>query len=89
MDETVAGERLTRLQNFQKELTREKNLQRVGSTEHVLVEDTSKYDPDFVTGRTTHNRIVNFKGKKDLIGKLVSVKIKEGLANSLRGDATF
>lgn len=89
VDENVAGERLTRLQNFQKELTREKNLQRVGRTEHVLVEDTSKYDPEFVTGRTTHNRIVNFKGKKDLIGKLVSVKIKEGLANSLRGDAAF
>ncbi len=37
-------------------------------------------------GRTDHNRIVNFPGKKSLIGSIVDVKIKEGLANSLRGE---
>lgn len=86
IEDLVASERLSRLQSFQKELTQLKNNERVGESETVLVEDLSKHNPDFVMGRTTHNRIVNFEGKKDLIGKLVNVKINEGLANSLRGE---
>ncbi len=86
IEDDVASERLSRLQNLQKELTQSKNNERIGESERVLVEDFSKNDPDFLMGRTTHNRIVNFAGKKDLIGKLVNVKINEGLANSLRGE---
>lgn len=89
IEDSVASERLSRLQQLQRQLTISKNRQRIGASEKVLVEDTSKYDPDFLMGRTTHNRIVNFRGKKDLIGKLVDVKINEGLANSLRGEASI
>ena len=38
-----------------------------------------------LTGRTRTNRIVNFKGTPDMIGKLVEVEIVKGYANSLRG----
>ncbi|NIQ16521.1 MAG: tRNA (N6-isopentenyl adenosine(37)-C2)-methylthiotransferase MiaB [Candidatus Dadabacteria bacterium] len=86
VDDIRAGERLSRLQEYQKEITLKKNQERVGKIEKVLVEGTSKHDPKWVMGRTDHNRIVNFPGKKSLIGSIVDVKIKEGLANSLRGE---
>ena len=62
-----------------------KNLERVGITEKVLVEGFSKHDNNVLFGRTTHNRIINFEGGGQLVGKMVDVKVEEGLPNSLRG----
>jgi tRNA-2-methylthio-N6-dimethylallyladenosine synthase len=81
----IAGRRLTELQEFQREITVKKNQSRVGQTEEVLVEGESKNDSRWVTGRTSHNRIVNFPGTIDLRGKLARVKITDGFQNSLRG----
>ena len=39
-----------------------------------------------LTGRTENNRIVNFQGTPDMIGKFVDVKITDVYTNSLRGD---
>ncbi len=83
-DET-AGRRLTELQEFQREITVKKNQSRVGEIEEVLIEGESKNDPNWVTGRTSHNRIVNLPGGADLRGKLARVEITEGFQNSLRG----
>ena len=38
-----------------------------------------------MTGRTRGNRIVNFPGKRELIGKTVSVRISEAFLHSLHG----
>ena len=84
--DSEAGERLSRLQARQRELTLSKNTARVGMTERVLVEGSSRQDPDWVCGRTEHNRIVNFPGDGSLAGRIVDVRITEGLANSLRGE---
>ncbi len=86
VDPEVASERLYELQAYQKEITSEKNKNRVGLIEDVLVEGESKNDPEFLTGRTDHNRILNFKGPKNLIGNTVKVRVTEGLLNSLRGE---
>ncbi|HEX3036413.1 MAG TPA: tRNA (N6-isopentenyl adenosine(37)-C2)-methylthiotransferase MiaB [Thermodesulfobacteriota bacterium] len=83
-DET-ASRRLHELHEFQREISLKKNLSRVGQTEEVLVEGESRNDQDWVSGRTTHNRIVNFPGTSELIGKIVRVRITEGFQNSLRG----
>ena len=83
-DQTV-GERLSRLQEYQREITRAKNMERVGESEQVLVEEESRNDSSWLSGRTEHNRIVNFPGEKELIGEMVDVEVTEGLANSLRG----
>jgi tRNA-2-methylthio-N6-dimethylallyladenosine synthase len=56
-----------------------------GVETEVLVESTSKNSSDDLTGRTRTNRIVNFRGAKDMIGKLVDLRIVRGYANSLRG----
>jgi tRNA-2-methylthio-N6-dimethylallyladenosine synthase len=86
VDPQIASARLSELQAFQKDITEKKNLSRVGHIEEVLVEGESRNDPNFISGRTDHNRILNFKGSKDLLGKTVKVKVSEGLLNSLRGE---
>lgn len=86
VEPSIASARLSELQAFQKDTTSRKNLSRVGHVEEVLVEGESRNDPNFISGRTDHNRILNFKGTKDLLGKTVKVKVTEGLLNSLRGE---
>ena len=86
VDPDIASARLSELQAFQKDITEKKNLSRVGHIEEVLVEGESRNDPNFLSGRTDHNRILNFKGTKDIVGKTVKVRVTEGLLNSLRGE---
>jgi len=85
VDDKISGERLSIFQEKQKYYTLSKNLERIGKTEEVLVEGFSKHDKNFLFGRTTHNRILNFEGGGNLVGKMVNVKVEEGLPNSLRG----
>jgi len=83
--ETIANKRLARLQKLQRDITLRKNLNKIGDVEEVMVEGESKNDSRWISGRTTHNQIVNFPGSIKLKGKLVHVMITEGLQNSLRG----
>jgi len=85
IDDKILGERLSIFQEKQKYYTLNKNLERIGKTEQVLVEGFSKHDRAYLSGRTTHNRIINFKGGGNLVGKMVNVRVEEGLPNSLRG----
>lgn len=52
----------------------------------VLVEGVSKKNPEYMMGRNRQNKLVNFKGEEDLIGKLVNVKITEPKSFSLNGE---
>ena len=58
----------------------------LGTEQRVLVEGPSKKDIMELTGRTENNRIVNFQGSPDMIGKFVDIKITDVYTNSLRGD---
>ena len=58
----------------------------LGTEQRVLVEGPSKKDIMELTGRTETNRIVNFVGTPDMIGKFVDIKITDVYTNSLRGD---
>ncbi len=53
----------------------------------VLVEGTSKQDSKTLAGYSQHNKLVNFKGDKSLIGKIVKVKITEPRTWFLIGEA--
>lgn len=53
----------------------------------VLVEGTSKQDERTLAGYSEHNKLVNFKGDKSLIGKIVKVKITEPRTWFLIGEA--
>ena len=58
----------------------------LGTEQRILVEGPSKKDIMELTGRTENNRIVNFQGSPDMIGKFVDVKITDVYTNSLRGE---
>jgi tRNA-2-methylthio-N6-dimethylallyladenosine synthase len=49
----------------------------VGRTLPALVESLDDHDPSMVTGRLMNNIMVHFPGTKDLIGKIVQVKLEE------------
>lgn len=57
-----------------------------GKVYEVLVEGTSKNDESKLTGRTRNGKLVNFNGCKEMIGKLVNVKIVEAKSFSLVGE---
>jgi tRNA-2-methylthio-N6-dimethylallyladenosine synthase len=82
----VKQRRLERLQALQREITLKKNRCLAGEIKEILVEGYSRHLPNQMTGRTRCNRIVNFAGEGDIIGKIVQVRITEGLQNSLRGE---
>ncbi|WP_139249386.1 tRNA (N6-isopentenyl adenosine(37)-C2)-methylthiotransferase MiaB [Malonomonas rubra] len=76
-------ERLCALQNQNSEAVWQADQ---GKVLPVLVEGESKQGDGQIFGRTTWNRIVNFEGDKDLIGKTVSVKIAKVFRNSNLGE---
>jgi tRNA-2-methylthio-N6-dimethylallyladenosine synthase len=82
----VKKQRLQVLQNRILLNTKRISESMVGQVEKILVTGPSKKDPEILAGRTENNRVVNFKGNPDMIGKLVSVRITEALNYSLRGD---
>lgn len=89
VDETpmsVKKERLQLLQNRINQMASNISRKMVGTTQLVLVEGTSRKNPDEICGRTENNRIVNFSGDPSLIGQFVSLTITDALPNSLRGE---
>jgi len=85
INESTKSHRLEVLQKLQKRITLRRNQALKGRYEEILVEGVSKGAKDEMTGRTSSNKVVNFKGSPDLIGQLVKLRIEEGYANSLRG----
>ena len=86
VEEKVKQERLSILQEIQKEITLQKNQELEGRVKEVLVEGRSKQSDRDVTGRTRSNKVVNFKGDLELVGKLVPVQITKAYPHSLRGE---
>jgi len=58
---------------------------KVGRVERVLVERPSKKNPEELSGRTSSNHVVNFRGDAQLIGCFVEVRIDAARAHTLRG----
>lgn len=84
--EGLKNERLQIIQSLQKKHTLERNRVMEGRIEQVLVEGASKKSRRDVMGRTRTNKIVNFTGSSDLIGKTVPVLIKQAYLHSLLGE---
>ncbi len=53
----------------------------------VLVEGASKRNKDVLSGYSESNKLVNFKGSKDQIGKIVKVKITKVKTWTLEGES--
>ncbi len=76
--------RLQILQELIKKQAEEKNLKKLNKVEEVLVEGKSQWG-DKLTGRTKDNKVVNFTGDENLIGKIVKVKITKATPFFLEG----
>lgn len=82
----VKKERLAILQNRILLNTQRISQSMVGTLQTILVTGPSRKDPQKLSGRTENNRVVNFTGNPDLIGRLTTLRITESLPNSLRGE---
>lgn len=87
--EDVKSERFNRLKELADSMTTESIKKYVGTIQKVLVEGESKTNPDVLTGRTRSNRIVNFIGDKNLIGKEIDIEITSEHAWYLRGNVVI
>jgi len=82
----IKKQRIAKLIEIQNQITMEKNSQQVCKTLSVLVEKQSKRSEKQVCGRSPDNRMVNFFGTPDLIGKTVDVKITKANKTTLFGE---
>ena len=82
----VKKQRLDRLNEVVREYSAKALEQLVGTEVEVLVEGSSKRRDDVLAGYTRKNRLVNFEGPADSVGKLVTVKIIEANSHSLVGE---
>src|SRR5438309_1358095 len=77
-------DRIERLIDVVQRIAHERNLERVGRVEEVLVEGPSRTDPMLLRGRTRRNTTVNFTGTASA-GELVDVRIEAATSTTLRG----
>ncbi len=84
--EEEKGRRLQVLQQFQRKIQLEKHARLVGREFEVLVDGRSRRDREALAGRTTQNKIVNFTGPPELLGRLVQVRVTHYSPNSLQGE---
>jgi tRNA-2-methylthio-N6-dimethylallyladenosine synthase len=73
--EEIKHERFNRLKEFYDKQTEENNLKYINTIQKVLIEGISKNNQNALSGRTTSNKVVILEGSKDLIGKIIDVKI--------------
>ncbi len=78
-------QRLYRLNELVNQYAWENNQKYLGQKVKVLVEGPSKKNPDVLTGYTESQKLVNFKGDFQCIGKIVTVEITEANTWSLKG----
>ena len=90
MKETVSEEvkmdRLHRLNEVVNKYSNEANSKMMGTVVKCLVTSLSEKDKNKVCGYTENMKLVNIKGDKSLIGKIVNVKITDTKSFSLDGE---
>jgi tRNA-2-methylthio-N6-dimethylallyladenosine synthase len=84
--EEEKSRRLMVLQEFQRKIQLERNKSLVGREFEVLVDGKSQREVRDWAGRTTQNKIINFSGPPDLLGKFAHVRVTNFSPNSLVGE---
>jgi tRNA-2-methylthio-N6-dimethylallyladenosine synthase len=88
-DDTPFETRAARLKRLQERLAELENgvaQTMLGTTQRALVEGVSKKDGRELAARTDNNRVVNFSGAAELIGRFVDLKITRVVRHTLRGE---
>ena len=84
--EEIKHERFNRLKELVESQIELNNKKFVGTKQKVLVEGKSKTNENMLTGRTDTNKVVNFEGPDELIGKMVDLKIASEHMWYLKGE---
>jgi tRNA-2-methylthio-N6-dimethylallyladenosine synthase len=84
--DAVKHRRLEFLVDAVHRIAAERNAERVGRVEEVLVEGPSRTNPTLWRGRTRRNTTVNFAGTADA-GDLVDVLVEDATSTTLRGSS--
>lgn len=84
--EKIKHERFNRLKEWVESQIELNNKKFVGTKQKVLVEGKSKTNENMLTGRTDTNKVVNFEGPDELIGKMVDLKIASEHMWYLKGE---
>jgi tRNA-2-methylthio-N6-dimethylallyladenosine synthase len=80
----VKRDRIERLVEVVQRVAAERNTQRIGMIEEVLVEGPSRHEQQLLRGRTRRNTTVNFSGDA-APGELVPVEIAGATSTTLSG----
>ena len=83
----VAHDRLYRLNELVNEGYLKGNMRFLNTIQDVLIEGVSKNNKDVLMGYNPNMKLVNVKGDKSLIGKIIKVKITDAKSWSLDGEA--
>ncbi len=98
VSEDVVKSRFERLLALQSKCNYESNQKALGTVQEVLIEGRSEQKHDFLTGRTPHNRLINFSFDSnklpikfqnadfDFEGCIAKVKVTNALTFSLEGE---
>ena len=86
VDRATKEQRLYRLNELVNEKALKQNQKYLNQIVEVLVDGTSKKDDNMLTGYTKHNKLINFKGNKEHVGRIVNVKVTEAKTWALKGE---
>ena len=84
--EEIKHERFERLKKLYDDNVSKNNEKFIGKVEKILVDGESKNNENMLTGRNDANKVIIFEGSKDLIGKMINVKITEEHKWYLKGE---
>ena len=82
----VKEKRLQELNQLVNQYFLENNQKKVGSIEKVLVEGKNENGKTDLYGYTETNKLINFNGSSDTIGKIIDVKVTDAKTWSLDGE---
>lgn len=88
-DSIDPSERMSRLNILiknQNDITYKKHVLKEDTVEEVLAEKVSKKNSDVLSGYTSGKNLVNFPADKDVLGKIVNVKLKKGYTWGFSGE---
>jgi tRNA-2-methylthio-N6-dimethylallyladenosine synthase len=83
--EKIKSDRLTEMISLQNRLSAKSKRQDVGKTLEVLIEGSSKRSEDFLSGRSSQNKVVVFPGGNHLKGEYLNVFIERCTSATLIG----
>ena len=84
---SIKKRRLQEVINLQQEHALYRTQQHLGKTEEVLIEGTSKKNPNEWKGRNTQNTVIVFPKEQYKMGDFVMVKVEDCTSATLKGSA--